>query len=76
MPIGMPELMIILVIVLLLFGSSQIPRLMRGFGQGIHEFKKGIKEGDEEAKPAADKPAEAKPADKPTETNPPEKPPA
>ena len=61
-PIGMPELMIILVIVLLLFGASQIPRLMKGFGQGIHEFKKGINEGAAEAQT---KPPEAKPPDKP-----------
>jgi sec-independent protein translocase protein TatA len=53
-PLGLPELIIILVIVLLLFGSTKIPQIMRGMGQGIGEFKKGIKEGDkEEAKPEA-----------------------
>jgi sec-independent protein translocase protein TatA len=51
-PLGLPELIIILVIVLLLFGSTKIPQIMRGMGQGIGEFKKGIKEGNEEpAKP-------------------------
>jgi sec-independent protein translocase protein TatA len=50
--VGLPEIIIILVIVLLLFGSTKIPQLMRGMGQGIGEFKKGIKEGDQEtAKP-------------------------
>jgi sec-independent protein translocase protein TatA len=44
--LGMWELLIILVIVMLLFGATQIPRLMRGMGQGIHEFKKGIQEGE------------------------------
>jgi sec-independent protein translocase protein TatA len=44
--LGPMELVIILVIVLLLFGSTKIPNLMRGLGQGINEFKKGIKEGD------------------------------
>jgi sec-independent protein translocase protein TatA len=46
--IGMPELIVILVIVLLVFGSTKIPQLMRGMGQGIGEFKKGMKEGGEE----------------------------
>jgi sec-independent protein translocase protein TatA len=68
-PIGLPELLIILVIVLLLFGASQIPRLMRGLGQGIHEFKKGVQEGGAEAA----KPEEAKPE---TESKPQDKPPA
>lgn len=48
--IGMPEILVILVIVLLLFGSTKIPALMRGLGQGIGEFKKGMKEGDQEPK--------------------------
>lgn len=55
--IGMPEILVILVIVLLLFGSTKIPALMRGLGQGIGEFKKGMKEGDQEPK-AEPKPAE------------------
>ena len=46
---SMAEMIIILVIVLLLFGSTKIPQLMRGMGQGIGEFKKGMKEGNEEA---------------------------
>ncbi len=61
-PIGPLELVIILVIVLLLFGASQIPRLMRGLGQGIHEFKKGVNEG---GAPEPEKKAEDKPQDKP-----------
>ncbi len=43
---GMPELLVILAVVLLLFGSAKIPQLMRGFGSGIHEFKKGMKDGE------------------------------
>lgn len=42
MPSG-PELIIILVIVLLLFGGSKIPKLMKGMGEGINEFKKAMK---------------------------------
>jgi len=41
-PIGTPELIIILVIVLLLFGSKKIPELMRGLGKGVRNFKEGI----------------------------------
>ena len=61
------ELIIIVAVIVLLFGSSKIPQLMRGVGSGINEFKKGLKEGDAppgEAKPAdAPKPPEAKPAE-------------
>ena len=59
-PLGLPELIIILVIVLLLFGSTKIPQIMRGMGQGIGEFKKGIKEGNEEAQKPDAPPAEKK----------------
>ena len=46
--IGATELIVVLVIVLVLFGSTKIPKLMRGFGEGVHEFKKGLKEGTKE----------------------------
>ncbi len=39
-----PELLIILVIVVLLFGARRIPELMRGFGEGIKSFKEGMRE--------------------------------
>jgi len=52
------ELIIIVGVIVLLFGSSKIPQLMRGVGSGINEFKKGLKEGEQQA--AAD--AAAKPA--------------
>ena len=65
------ELIVIVGVIVLLFGSSKIPQLMRGVGSGINEFKKGLKEGEAEAnkpaepaKPAEQpKPAEAKPAE-------------
>ncbi|HLG03327.1 MAG TPA: twin-arginine translocase TatA/TatE family subunit [Bacteroidia bacterium] len=41
--IGTPEIIIILVIVLLLFGGRKIPELMRGLGKGIKEFKDASK---------------------------------
>ena len=43
--IGITELIVILVILLLLFGSSRLPQLARGMGKSINEFKKGIGEG-------------------------------
>lgn len=42
--LGGPELLIILVIALLLFGGSQLPKLARSLGQAQKEFKKGIDE--------------------------------
>ena len=47
------HLIIILVIVVLLFGGSKIPELMRGVGKGMGEFKKGVREGHEDV-PATD----------------------
>jgi len=44
---GGPELLIILGIVVLLFGAKKIPELAKGFGQGIKNFKKEMKEDDE-----------------------------
>jgi sec-independent protein translocase protein TatA len=43
------EWMILGVIVLVLFGGSRIPEMMRGLGSGVKEFKKGIREDDEPA---------------------------
>jgi sec-independent protein translocase protein TatA len=40
--LGGPELLIILVIALLLFGGTQLPKLARSLGQAQKEFKKGI----------------------------------
>jgi sec-independent protein translocase protein TatA len=43
--LGAPELLIILAVVLLLFGSTRLPRLARSMGQASKEFKKGVDEG-------------------------------
>lgn len=43
---GFWEILIILLVLLLLFGGKRIPELMKGLGQGISNFKKGIKEED------------------------------
>tara|TARA_B110000285_G_scaffold232469_1_gene303594 strand:- start:435 stop:647 length:213 start_codon:yes stop_codon:yes gene_type:complete len=43
-----PQIAIIVVVVLLLFGGKKIPELMRGLGSGIKEFKNASKEEDKE----------------------------
>lgn len=42
--IGLPEILIILAVVLLLFGGKKIPELMKGLGSGIKEFKNAAKD--------------------------------
>ena len=53
-PMGLPELLIILFIVFLIFGANKLPQLGSGLGEGIKNFKKSIKgphdESDDEAK--------------------------
>lgn len=46
---GLPEMLIILVVVLLLFGARKLPELARSMGSSVHEFKKGMNEGRAEA---------------------------
>ena len=41
--IGMPELLVILVLAVLLIGSSKIPELAKGLGEGIKNFKESMK---------------------------------
>ncbi len=41
-PIGMPEMLIILAIVILIFGANRLPELGKGIGQGIKNFKSGM----------------------------------
>jgi sec-independent protein translocase protein TatA len=48
--LGTPELIILLVIVLVLFGGSRLPQLMKGMGEGMKEFRKATKEDDDEVK--------------------------
>ncbi len=45
--IGWPQIALIAVVVLLLFGGRKIPELMRGLGSGIKEFKDASKDEDE-----------------------------
>jgi sec-independent protein translocase protein TatA len=47
--LGVGEIVLILVILVVLFGASRIPELGKGIGEGIRNFKKGMK-GDEDEK--------------------------
>jgi sec-independent protein translocase protein TatA len=47
--LGAPELILIILVVVLLFGGKKIPELMRGLGQGMKEFKKAAKDDDQPA---------------------------
>jgi len=45
MNLGGPELLIVLVVILLLFGGAKLPKLARSLGQAQNEFKSGLKDG-------------------------------
>jgi sec-independent protein translocase protein TatA len=68
--LGAPEIILIALIVLLIFGGKKIPELMRGMGKGIKSFKEGMKgmedeinnPGQPKKEPEKDKPADQKPA--------------
>ncbi len=46
--LGSTEIIIIALVILLLFGGKKIPELMRGLGKGVSQFKKGMKDIEEE----------------------------
>jgi sec-independent protein translocase protein TatA len=50
--LGVPELLILALIVLVLFGAKRIPEMGRGIGEGIKNFKKSIKNDEEKEKHA------------------------
>ncbi len=54
MGFGAPELIVLLLVILLLFGSTKLPKLARSLGEAQKEFKKGVAE--------VDAPAPARPA--------------
>jgi len=51
-----PEIILILVVCLILFGAKKLPELARGLGQGIREFKKATRETTEELYRAIEEP--------------------
>ncbi len=69
---SMPELLIVLAIVVLLFGAKKIPDLAKGMGKGIKDFKKAIKDDEEDIKEVSSKTTDAvetKIEEKKTEVN-------
>ncbi len=45
--LGLPELLVILVIALIIFGPSKIADIGKGLGEGIRNFKSGMREGEQ-----------------------------
>jgi sec-independent protein translocase protein TatA len=54
MNLGVPESLIILAVVLLLFGGTRLPKLARSMGQASREFKNGLDEGDSDRPATSD----------------------
>jgi sec-independent protein translocase protein TatA len=48
--LGMPELIVILIIVLVIFGANRLPQLGEGLGKAIKGFKKGVSDSNENPK--------------------------
>jgi sec-independent protein translocase protein TatA len=53
--LGLPELLLILGIVLLMFGSKKLPELAKSLGKAQREFKKGMRDTDDEPAPPTTK---------------------
>ena len=58
MGIGFPELMIILVIIMIIFGAGKLPEIGSAFGNSIKNFKKSMKEAEEVQEAASLEPSE------------------
>ena len=58
MNLGAPELLILLLVILLLFGGAKLPQLARSLGQAKNEFEKGSSEGKKKDAEPADKKVE------------------
>jgi len=59
--IGGPEILIVLVVVLLLFGAKKLPELARSIGASAKEFKKGAEEGELEDEEKSEEKSEENP---------------
>jgi sec-independent protein translocase protein TatA len=56
---GAPELLIVLLLVVLLFGASKIPELGKSLGSGLSNFKRGLKEAEREERETAEREKDA-----------------
>ena len=59
--LGLPELLVILVIVIVIFGVNKLPKLGKGLGEGIRNFKDSVKTGDERGDDDDSKPGSVDP---------------
>ena len=53
--LGMPELIVILIIILIIFGAGKLPEIGSGIGKGIRNFKKATSDKPDEISPPEDK---------------------
>jgi sec-independent protein translocase protein TatA len=53
--LGMPELIIIMIIILIIFGAGKLPEIGSGIGKGIKNFKKATREPPEKIEPSEEK---------------------
>ena len=56
--LGLPEILLILLIVVFLFGARRIPEIARGLGEGIRGFRTSLKGGEDSAPAGSDRPEE------------------
>lgn len=66
MDLSLPHILLLLAVVVLLFGGRKIPEVMRGLGQGIKEFKEGMRAEDtsHSTPPPSPAPSQASPEKK------------
>jgi sec-independent protein translocase protein TatA len=57
--LGAPELLIVLLVILVLFGGAKLPKLARSMGQAQSEFKRGMSEGSKAEDRSDDEPDKA-----------------
>jgi sec-independent protein translocase protein TatA len=48
------QIILVVLVIVLLFGSARLPETMRNLGKSVSEFKKGVREGEDESRRAAD----------------------
>lgn len=60
--LGPMEILLLFLIVILLFGASRLPQIGRGLGEGIRNFKKGIKSASDEPERLEEKSSEVRPS--------------
>ena len=53
--LGLPELVVLLIIIFFLFGAKRLPEMGKGIGEGIKNFKKSIRGGDDTDKEKQEK---------------------